>query len=219
MRREFESFYRLHPELKQQNIIARMAEKMKAYYYKIVIDRAIPGTEKWHKLQQTISTMSSTTADCAIRSYFYEKSLKKCDSSIYVLPQTIICFPYNVSIGHTVFINRGVYITARGDVSIGNNTMIGAYTVINSGSHIFKDITVPIRDQGHTIAPIVIEDDVWIGTHVVITPGVVIGKGAVIGAGSIVTKSIPAYAVAAGCPATVRYYRNQSHDDMEQMEG
>lgn len=208
MRREFETFYRLHPELKKKNVILNMAKKMKAFYYRYIIDRTIPGTEEWHKLQQSISTMSSTTADCAIRSYFYEKSLKECDPSIYVLPHTIINFPYNVSIGHTVFLNRGVYITARGDVTIGNNTMIGAYTVINSGSHIFKDTTIPIRDQGHKIAPIVIEDDVWIGTHVVINPGVTIGKGAVIGAGSIVTKSIPAYAVAVGCPATVKYYRN-----------
>lgn len=212
MRREFETFYRLHPELKRKSIIVKMAERMKISFYKSIIDRTVSGTEEWHKLQQSISALSSTTADCAIRSYFYEKSLKKCDPSVYVLPNTIISFPYNVSIGHTVFLNRGVYITARADVSIGNNTMIGAYTVINSGSHIFKDTTIPIRNQGHEIAPIIIEDDVWIGTHVVITPGVVIGKGAVIGAGSIVTKSIPAYAVAAGCPAIVKYFRNQPHD-------
>ena len=208
MRREFDMFYRRHPELKQQQtIFSKSAEHIKYEYYKRKVDRIIPGTEEWHKLQQSISLLSSATVDCAIRSYFYARSLKKCDASIYVMPHTIICYPYNVSVGHQVFLNRGVYITARGAVSIGDNSMIGAYTVINSGSHNFSNLTVPIRDQGHTVAPITIEEDVWIGAHVVIKPGVVIGKGAVIGAGSVVTKSIPAYAVAVGCPAKVKYFR------------
>ncbi len=209
MRREFETFYKLHPELKKtQNVFVKIAELLRYKYYKTKADKAIPGTEEWHRLQQKISILSVTTTDCAIRSYFYWKSLKKCDSSIYVLPHTIMSYPYNISVGHTVFMNRGVYITARGPVSIGDNCMIGAYTVINSGSHKFDDINIPIRDQGHKIAPITIEEDVWIGTHVVINPGVIIGKGSVIGAGAVVTKSIPAYAVAVGCPAKVIYFRN-----------
>ena len=209
MRREFETFYMLHPELKRsQNLFIKMAEFLRYRYYKTQTDKTVPGTEEWHRLQQKISLLSVTTTDCAIRSYFYWKSLKKCDSSIYVLPHTIMSYPYNISVGRTVFMNRGVYITARGSVSIGDNCMIGAYTVINSGSHKFDDINTPIRDQGHKIAPITIEEDVWIGTHVVVNPGVIIGKGAVIGAGAVVTKSIPAYAVAVGCPAKVIYFRN-----------
>jgi maltose O-acetyltransferase len=51
--------------------------------------------------------------------------------------------------------------------------------------------------------PVVIEDNVWIGSKVVILPGVRIGSRAVIGAGSIVTKNIPPRCVAAGNPARV----------------
>jgi virginiamycin A acetyltransferase len=51
-------------------------------------------------------------------------------------------------------------------------------------------------------APLVLEDDVWIGHHVVITPGCKrIGRGAVIGAGSVVTKDVAAYSIVAGNPA------------------
>lgn len=51
-------------------------------------------------------------------------------------------------------------------------------------------------------APLIIEDDVWIGHNVVILPGCkFIGRGAVIGAGAIVTGEVPPYAIVAGVPA------------------
>ena len=52
-------------------------------------------------------------------------------------------------------------------------------------------------------APVVIEDDVWIGASSIVLKGVRIGAGAVIGAGSVVTRDIPPYAIAAGNPAVV----------------
>ena len=55
--------------------------------------------------------------------------------------------------------------------------------------------------------PIVIGNDVWIGSNVTLRPGVHIGNGAIIGYGSIVTKDIPPYAVVAGSPALVRKQR------------
>ena len=58
-------------------------------------------------------------------------------------------------------------------------------------------------EQGLSEAPIVIEDDVWIGCHSVILMGVTIGKGAVIGANSLVNQDIPPFAIAAGSPAKI----------------
>ncbi len=51
--------------------------------------------------------------------------------------------------------------------------------------------------------PVVIGDYAWIGMRSVILKGVTIGEGAVIGAGSVVTRDIPAHAVACGAPAKV----------------
>jgi maltose O-acetyltransferase len=136
-----------------------------------------------------------------VRNRFYEKTLKHCGSAIYVLPNVYFGYPYRISLGSNVVINRGSHITARADITIGDNVMIGPNVVINSGSHLYKKRDTPIRDQGHKLGPIVIGNDVWIGASAVILPGVVIGDGAVIGAGAVVTKSIPGYVVAAGVPA------------------
>lgn len=52
-----------------------------------------------------------------------------------------------------------------------------------------------------------IGNDVWIGRNAIVLPGVTIHDGAVVGAGAVVTRDVPPYAVAAGCPAKVIRYR------------
>ncbi len=54
-------------------------------------------------------------------------------------------------------------------------------------------------------APIVIEDDAWLGTGVIVMPGVRIGRGAIVGALSVVTRDVPPLHIVAGQPAkTIR---------------
>ena len=48
-----------------------------------------------------------------------------------------------------------------------------------------------------------IGNDVFIGTNVTVIDGITIGDGAIIGAGAVVTKDIPPYAIAVGCPIKV----------------
>lgn len=63
------------------------------------------------------------------------------------------------------------------------------------------------------IKGVTIGSDVWIGDRAIILPGVTIGDGAIIGAGSVVTKSIPAFQVAAGNPARVLRPRFAPHTE------
>jgi virginiamycin A acetyltransferase len=56
-----------------------------------------------------------------------------------------------------------------------------------------------LKPRGDTV----VGNDVWIGRDAVIMPGIRIGDGAIIGAAAVVTKDVPAYAVAAGNPARV----------------
>lgn len=90
------------------------------------------------------------------------------------------------------------------DTIFGNDVVMGPDVIIMSSAHAFEDPNVPINLQGALPKrPVVIGNDVWLGTRVVVMPGVSIGEGAVIGAGSIVTKDIPPYSIAVGAPARV----------------
>src|SRR5215467_7687461 len=52
-------------------------------------------------------------------------------------------------------------------------------------------------------APVLIEDDVWIGANATILPGVTIGQMSVVGAGAVVSRTVPPFSVVAGVPARV----------------
>lgn len=54
---------------------------------------------------------------------------------------------------------------------------------------------------------ITIGNDVWLGYHVTVLNGVTIGDGAVIGAGAVVSKDIPPYSIAVGCPIQIIKHR------------
>lgn len=109
-----------------------------------------------------------------------------------------------ITIGKDSGINLCGHLTAfeNARITIGNNVQIGPYIVINAGDHFYKDPNVKIMDQGLTIAPVVIEDDVYIGSNVTILKGVTIPKGAVIGACSLVRSSdkLESYCVYGGNP-------------------
>jgi acetyltransferase-like isoleucine patch superfamily enzyme len=106
-------------------------------------------------------------------------------------------------IGEFSYIGSYSVIGVNEKTQIGDNVMIADHFSARDTDHNFENITVPMKDQGYSTHPIIIEDDVWIGHGVSLTSGVKIGRGAVIAAGSVVTKEIPPYSVAGGVPAKV----------------
>lgn len=87
------------------------------------------------------------------------------------------------------------YIGCAGKIIIGNNVMIGPSSKLFAESHIYSDLRKTIKSQGVTRKGIIIEDDCWIGSDVIILDGVKIGKGCIIGAGSVITKDIPSNSI------------------------
>lgn len=126
---------------------------------------------------------------------------------------------YDVVIGNYTYVSFNSYISCT---TIGNCCSIGPNFICGWGIHLLNGIsTSPMfystqKQNGMTLAsankieerkPIVIGNDVFIGANVTILDGVKIGDGAVIGAGAVVSKDIPPYAIAVGCPIRIIRYR------------
>lgn len=111
--------------------------------------------------------------------------------------------PNMFSIGEHGVVSRHCIINARGGVTVGAYAGFGPMCQIISYSHKMyaADDEVHPLDRGMEYAPIVIEDDVWVGGHCTIMMGVTIGRGSIVGAGSVVTRDVPPYTVVAGIPA------------------
>lgn len=107
-----------------------------------------------------------------------------------------------VAIGAETSFSNEVQIFAEKSVAIGSKCLIGDSVLIVDSD--FHDLSPEGRHSGPaTIEPVVIEDNVFIGSRAIILKGVTIGRDSVIGAGSVVTRSIPPRTVAAGNPAKV----------------
>lgn len=109
-----------------------------------------------------------------------------------------------ISIGENTRLH-GVCLHARSAITIGKNCLVAANTnIIDCSGHnsSFDEPQKRLNTIGDSI-PVEIEDNVWIGTGVLILPGVTIGAGSIVAAGSVVTKKMPSMALIAGNPARV----------------
>lgn len=125
-------------------------------------------------------------------------------------------------IENNVRIDRGVRILANNQatITIQEGTRIGLYSVFNGGDsisigrkclisgHVYLQTSMHrhekgtfIQNQGYDHGPIILEDDVWLGAHVLVLPGCTLGSGAIVGSNSVVTKHVEANTIVAGSPA------------------
>ena len=100
-----------------------------------------------------------------------------------------------------MFINQGCYFPDLGGITIGDRVLIGPRVTLSTAGH---PVELDERYDFLTHAPILIEDDVWIGAAATVTPGVTIGRGSVIGAGAVVAKDVPAMSVVTGSSVVER---------------
>lgn len=139
---------------------------------------------------------------------------------------------FKLILGKRAKVFNDVFLQGLAPIIIGENTYVGAYSVLGSyekieiginvmiaqgvsirdHDHAFDRLDVPMNVQGVVTAPIIIEDDVWIGHGVVITKGVTVGKGAILAAGAVVTKDVPPFAIVGGVPAKIIKYREDKKD-------
>ena len=118
-----------------------------------------------------------------------------------------------IVIGNNVTMTDNCYLSAAGEIKIGDGTLLGENTFICDnfhGGNTLKELKTPPNKRKITYKGSVdIGKNVWIGRNVCVMPGVSIGEESVIGANAVVTHSIPAHCIAAGVPAKVIKYIGQ----------
>jgi acetyltransferase-like isoleucine patch superfamily enzyme len=115
----------------------------------------------------------------------------------------------NTTVGNGCLIGTNVVID--NDCQIGDNCSFQTGAYIPTGSKIGNRVFLgpnasltndknPLRTE-YNPEPITIEDDATIGSNATLMPGITIGEGAFVAGGAVVTKDLPAWTLAKGCPA------------------
>lgn len=103
----------------------------------------------------------------------------------------------------------GINCTLPSNTKIGKYVMMGANCFIFAENHRYDRTDIPMCKQGFSQKKTtIIEDDVWIGRDVKMTPGRVVKKGTIVACGCVLTKDFPEYSVIGGNPSKLIKKRN-----------
>lgn len=138
--------------------------------------------------------------------------------SAYISRKTKIDCPRNVYLYNKAVIRQNAVINA-GSAKFIMKKYSGAASglVVSTGTHLSvvgcwrRDITEAkkreLDPQNTSSGDVVVEEEVWLATNVVLMPGVVVGRGSNVGAGSVIRRSVPPYSLVIGNPARVVGFR------------
>ena len=102
------------------------------------------------------------------------------------------------------YVGHFLRLTSVGGVRIGADAMLSDRVYVSDTSHIYEDVTRPIKVQGLRDGRSVdIGDGAWVGIGAAICGNVRIGRNAVVGANAVVVRDVPDCTVVAGNPAVV----------------
>jgi len=112
-----------------------------------------------------------------------------------ICPHAIrVKYPWKLKVGNRVWIGDGVWIYNQDQITIGSDVCISQKTFLTCGSHDFRE-TMDLK-----VAPITIEDGVWISSMCVVQMGVTIGQNALITPLSVVHRSLESNGIFGGNP-------------------
>ena len=169
----------------------------------LLYDTTFPGREEGHLRCADLCWEYNQTrpSDMDTREKLLRQIFGKLGKDPYVEPNLFCGFGTNIEAGDRFFVNHNCVFVDPGKITFGDDVKIGPQCGFYTALH---PLDPDLRKADYEIAkPITVGNNVWFGGGVKVLPGVTIGDNAVIGAGSIVTKDIPANALAYGNPCRV----------------
>jgi len=143
----------------------------------------------------------TTVEEPDLRQQILRDLFGKVGEAANIVPPFHCDYGSNIFIGDRFYMNYGGVMLDCNTIHIGSDVLCAPYVQIYTATH---PTDPAVRLTGKELAaPIIIGNTVWIGGGAIICPGVTIGENTTIGAGSVVTKDIPANAIAVGNPCRV----------------
>lgn len=144
---------------------------------------------------------ASRDAEPELRRSLLRELLGSVGEGVVVRPPFHCDYGSRIEIGARTFVNFGCVMLDVAPITIGAACQIATGVHIVTAAHPIDP--EPRRLGWESAEPIVLGDNVWLGSCSVVCPGVTIGDDTVVGAGAVVTRDLPAGVVAAGVPARV----------------
>jgi len=108
-----------------------------------------------------------------------------------------------LTVGKNCSLNGAIVACAK-SITIGDRCVIAEAYIRDTSSHGLSPGKRHNADAAK-IDPVVLDENVWIGSHTHVMPGVTIGRNTIVGVNSVVTKSLPENVFAGGIPAKIIY--------------
>lgn len=103
-----------------------------------------------------------------------------------------------IRVGRNVRLN-GCTLIAAESIEVGDDCVLGSCEIRDH----LPTFTLPGRAYSPAHAPVILEDNVWVGGQVSILPGVTVGRNSVLGIHAVVSSRVPPDVIVAGNPARV----------------
>ncbi len=120
----------------------------------------------------------------------------KVGKGVVIKPGVNIKYPWKLEIGNYVWVGERVWIDNLDSVKIGDHCCLSQEALILIGNHNYKSDTFDLM-----IAPVVLEEGVWLGARSIVTGGVKCGSHAVLSVQSVASTDLNAYTINRGNPA------------------
>jgi acetyltransferase-like isoleucine patch superfamily enzyme len=166
--------------------------------------RIPPRTAEWRTIYDRIQVAMELTSRLNVLLFSDIDSRRALRSELMgkPLPETALVHPpfyctygLGIELGDRTFVGQACSFLDLGGITIGDRTMISPRVTLITEGH---PVGPAERYDYLTVAPIVIEANVWIGAAATVLPGVTIGHDSVIGAGAVVAKDVPPLTVVTG---------------------
>lgn len=135
----------------------------------------------------------------------------------FISKKAIICDGFlinleaNLTVEDYVYLGPNIWIDARGGVSIKRGSILGPRVKIHSFNHNYENCKYLPYDEIEIMKPTIIEENVWIGSDVIILPGTNIQEGVIISSGSVVRGKLEYCGMYAGNPAVLVKKRDEGN--------